>query len=235
MPSLAVAIAIVAITAVVVIVATIRATLFASSVLAELLASQFCSRPCLPDVAVIVVVLACALSLRRVDARCARQLSSSRRFSALAHRHAVAFLLIVAFDASNSAAMAATIAIVAIIAISSSLCRRRCDPRHDCCVTVTPFSGVLVQRSLLAQRSLRRFIDVVIFVVVALGAFRRVPRSSLLCRCRCRRNNDTTGSRRVVRPPSRPWRFAATGITVGALIAAVVRRHDGTTGSRRVV
>jgi hypothetical protein len=47
-------------------------------------------------------------------------LSSSRRFSALAHRQAVAFLLVVAFDASNSAAMAVPIAIVAIIVASSS-------------------------------------------------------------------------------------------------------------------
>jgi hypothetical protein len=63
--SLAVAIAVVAITAVVVDVAMIRATTVASSVLAKLLASHFCLRPCLLDVAAIVVVLACALFQRR--------------------------------------------------------------------------------------------------------------------------------------------------------------------------
>ena len=41
-----------------------------------------------------------------------------RGFSGLAHHHAVAFLLIVTFDASKLAATAATIAIVAIIVIS---------------------------------------------------------------------------------------------------------------------
>ena len=72
-------------------------------------------------------------------------------------------------------------------------------PCRDCRVTVTPFLGVLAQHSLLVRRSsLRRFIDVVIVVVAALGAFRRVSCSSLPCHCRCRRNDDTTGSRRVV-------------------------------------
>ncbi len=56
--SLVVAVAVVAITAVVVIVAKTRATPVASSVLAKLLASHFCSRLCLPDVTAIVVVLA---------------------------------------------------------------------------------------------------------------------------------------------------------------------------------
>ena len=54
---------------------------------------------------------------------------------------------------------------------SSSYCHCRVDGD----VTVMPFVGVLTQHSLLARRSLRRFIDVVIVVVAALGAFRRVP------------------------------------------------------------
>ena len=55
--SLAVAVAVVAITAVFVVVAKTRATPVASSVLAKLLASHFCSRPCLPDVALTLVAL----------------------------------------------------------------------------------------------------------------------------------------------------------------------------------
>ena len=54
---------------------------------------------------------------------------------------------------------------------SSSYCHCRVDGD----VTVMPFVGVLTQHSLLARRSLRRFVDVVIVVVAALGAFRRVP------------------------------------------------------------
>ena len=85
-------------------------------------------------------------------------------------------LLIVAFYASTSTATVATIAIVAIAIVLSSSYRRRCDPCCDCHVTVTPLFGVLAQRSLLARRSLRRFLDVVVVVVTAPGAFRRVPR-----------------------------------------------------------
>ena len=99
-------------------------------------------------------------------------------------------LLIVAFYVSTLATTVATIAIVAIVVELSSSYRRQCDPCRDCRVTVMPFLGVLAQRALLARRSLRRFIDVVIVVVAALSAFRRVPRSSLLCCCRCRRNDD---------------------------------------------
>jgi hypothetical protein len=71
-------------------------------------------------------------------------LSSSQRFSALAHRHAVAFLLIVTFDVSNSAAMAATIAIVAIIAIVVSTAMRPSSqlPSHS-----RIFLSALAQRS----------------------------------------------------------------------------------------
>ena len=77
------------------------------------------------------------------------------------------------------------------------------------------FLGALAQPSLLTRRlSLARW------YALATSINRR-----------CHQDDDTTGSRRVVRHPSRPWRFASAGIAVGAQIAAIVRRHDGPTGS----
>ena len=136
--SLAVAIAVVAITAVIVAVATTRAT-------PHRLCSQGCSR------AIFARDHYCQTSwkfLCRVDARCARQSSSSRRFSALAHRQAVAFLLVVVFDASNLAAIAATITIVAItiIVVLTAMRPSLRLPSHS-----GVFLSTLAQRLLLAR------------------------------------------------------------------------------------
>ena len=175
-------------------------------------------RPCLPDVAAIVVaappaivvglrlvteaplvviatnfsIASTLVALRPRDFLTTSSLDDRRTRGASRARPSPhgCLLLIVTFYASTLATTVATIAIVAIVVELSSSYRRQCDPCRDCRVTVMPFLGVLAQRALLARRSLRRFIDVVIVVVAALSAFRRVPRSSLLCCCRCRRNDD---------------------------------------------
>jgi hypothetical protein len=77
-----------------------------------------CRVVCAREVARELLVV-CDQFLRRINARCTRRNVVIAALSALAHRHAVAFLLIVAFNASNSAAMAVPIAIVAIIVTSS--------------------------------------------------------------------------------------------------------------------
>ena len=144
--------------------------------------------------------------------------SPSRRLAAFsaacvafAVRLIVATSTSVAFVGASCTFLAVAIAVVTIIAILSSSCRRRCDPRCDCRLAVA-----------------RRFIDIVVVVVVA--AF--VVVDPLDRRFRRRSSRSTLSPSSLLAIDARRRRSSRSTLAIVAL--AIVASRDRRSRDRRI-